>query len=144
LRYRNSGVVMVGIVKVDTLQNNAGTSSVDMDYVVNGTAKMWTRFDPSTNTEYDSLNQSSRTDDGTGLCTVNFTNSFNNAYHAGTMDNSNGSTPNSNFGANICSIFGQTTALTKMAYGYSGAGAGTSWSLYDYPNQKLVVHGDLA
>ena len=59
---------MVGIVKVDTLQNNAGTSSVDMDYVVNGSAKAWVNINGSsgTPTARDSLNVSSITDNNTG------------------------------------------------------------------------------
>ena len=57
---------MVGIVKVDTLQNNAGTSSVGMDYVVNGSAKAYI-YSPATSASIsDSFNISSITDGGTG------------------------------------------------------------------------------
>ena len=134
---------MAGKIIADTLEHSTA-GSIATNYVVNGSAKYWTRFDPQTNTEYDSFNQSSRTDDGVGLCTVSFTNSFNNAYHAGTMDNSSGSTPNTGSGANVHSVYGQTTSVTQLAYGYSGSAGGTCWYLNDYYNQKAVIHGDLA
>ena len=129
-------------LRVNTISASDGTSPVTL--TKQSAAKAWTRFNPSTNTELDSLNQSSRSDDGVGLCTVNFTNSFNNANHAGVSNCSNGATPNTGDGANITSVFGQTTTLTKLAYGYSGNGTGTTWALFDYANQKAVIHGDLA
>jgi hypothetical protein len=74
---------MVGIVKVDTLQNNAGTSSVDMDYVVNGTAKSWVNFNGTgTIATRDSLNVASLTDEGTGAYQTNLTTSLDNANYA--------------------------------------------------------------
>ena len=74
---------MVGIVKVDTLQNNAGTSSVDMDYVVNGSAKAWVNFNGTgTIAARDSLNLSSLTDSGTGLYIVNHTSSMSDANYS--------------------------------------------------------------
>lgn len=74
---------MVGIVKVDTLQNNAGTSSVDMGYVVNGTAKAWVNFNGTgTIATRDSLNVASLTDEGTGAYQTNLTTSLDNANYA--------------------------------------------------------------
>ena len=134
---------MAGKIIADQIEHSTA-GSLDTSYVVNGSAKCWTRFNPSTNTEFNSLNQSSRSDDGVGLCTVNFTNSFNNANHAGVNNCSNGATPTSGDGANISSVFGQTTTSTKLAYGYSGNASGTTWALFDYANQKAVIHGDLA
>jgi len=82
---------MVGIVKVDTLQNNAGTSSVDMDYVVNGSAKAWVNFNGTgTIATRDSLNVASLTDEGTGACQTNLTTSMSNANYA--VAGSSGST----------------------------------------------------
>ena len=129
------------LTAVTTVPSEGGAVTTNL---VQGLAKAWTRFNPSTNTELDSLNQSSRSDDGGGLCTVNFTNSFNNANHAGVSDCSNGATPTTGDGANISAVFGQATTLTKLAYGYSGNNGGTTWALYDYENQKAVIHGDLA
>ena len=134
---------MAGKIIADTIETGAG-ADIPTSYVVEGSAKAWSRFDPSTNTELDSLNQSSRSDDGVGLCTVNFTNSFNNANHAGVSDCSFGTAPTTGSGANITNVFGQTTTLTKLAYGYSGNSGGVTWALFDYNNQKAVIHGDLA
>lgn len=129
-------------LRADTITASDGSSPVTL--TKQSAAKAWTRFDPSTNTEYDSLNQSSRTDDGSGLCTVNFVNSFDNAYHAGMNNCAAGNTPTTGDGANLGVVFGQTTSVTKLAYGWAGSGAGTTWLPYDYPNQKAVIHGDLA
>ncbi len=74
---------MVGIVKVDTLQNNAGTSSVGMDYVVNGSAKVWANVNASgTPATQDSNNLSSITDTSNGVTTFTFTNGMNDANYA--------------------------------------------------------------
>ena len=138
-------------IKVDTLTGKTTANDITVTVgatatmsLEQGLAKCWTRFNPSSNAELDSLNQSSRSDDGAGLCTVNFTNSFNNANHAGVSNCADGSTPTTGAGANISAVFGQTTALTKLAYGYSGSGSGTTWYLFDYGNQKAIIHGDLA
>lgn len=74
---------MVGIVKVDTLQNNAGTSSVDMDYVVNGSAKAWYNLNGTgTIASRDDFNIASYTDNGTGDYTSTFTSAMNNANYS--------------------------------------------------------------
>ena len=71
---------MVGIVKVDTLQNNAGTSSVDMDYVVNGSAKAWNNINGTgTIAIRDSFGISSISDLGTGRYQHSVTNAFSSA-----------------------------------------------------------------
>ena len=71
---------MVGIVKVDTLQNNAGTSSVGMDYVVNGSAKAWNNVNGTgTVASRDSFNISGITDIGTGQIKHSFVNSMSTA-----------------------------------------------------------------
>jgi len=84
---------MVGIVKVDTLQNNAGTSSVDMDYVVNGSAKAFSAatYSSGTPVEEKSFNISSLSDDATGKMTHNFTNSFSDSSLVGATANTYGS-----------------------------------------------------
>jgi len=133
---------MSGVLNVDTIADNAGTGPVSL--TKQSAAKAFSRFNPSTNTELSSLNQSSRSDDGTGLSTVNFTNSFNDANHSGVNNCAADNTPTTGDGANLGTVYGQTTALTKLAYGYAGSGSGTTWLLLDYPNQKLIIHGDLA
>ena len=63
----------LGKIKADTLEHSTA-GSLDTQYVVNGSAKAWSRVDP--NTISDSLNVSSLTDAGTGLFEDNFTNAF--------------------------------------------------------------------
>ena len=143
---------MASILKVDDLRGNASAGDITITseggsatmQLQQGVAKCWSRFTPSTNTELDSINQSSRSDDGSGLSTLNFSNNFNNANHVGINNCAADSTPTTGDGANVGTVYGQTTALTKLAYGYSGSGGGTTWYLFDYPNQKVVIHGDLA
>ena len=63
----------LGKIKADTLEHSTA-GSLDTSYVVNGSAKAWSRVDP--NTISDSFNVSSLTDAGTGLFEDNFTNAF--------------------------------------------------------------------
>jgi hypothetical protein len=60
--------------KFDTLQNVAGTKSVPVSTVVDGSAKAWVNFNGTgTVAIRASFNVSSITDNGTGDYTVNFT-----------------------------------------------------------------------
>lgn len=60
--------------KFDTLQNRAGTKSVPVDTVVDGSAKAWVNFNGTgTVAIRASFNVTSITDNGTGDYTVNFT-----------------------------------------------------------------------
>ena len=66
--------------KFDTLQNAAGSVSVPVNTVVNGSAKAWVSFNgTSTVAIRTSFNVSSITDNGTGDYTVNYTTAFANA-----------------------------------------------------------------
>lgn len=61
-------------IKTTTLSNVAGTSSVPVDTVINGSAKAWVNFNGTgTVAIRASFNVSSITDNGTGDYTVNFT-----------------------------------------------------------------------
>lgn len=63
--------------KFDTLQNAAGTVSVPVNTVVNGSAKAWVNFNGiGTVAIRAGFNVSSITDNGTGNYTVNFTNAL--------------------------------------------------------------------
>tara|TARA_Y100001938_G_scaffold140758_1_gene209427 strand:- start:31 stop:435 length:405 start_codon:yes stop_codon:yes gene_type:complete len=72
-----------GTIAFDTLQTSGqitGTAkSVDTDFVVNGSAKLFLEFDHTTNTLNNSLNVSSVTDSSTGKFIPVFTNSFSSA-----------------------------------------------------------------
>lgn len=61
-------------IKTTTLSNVAGTASVPVDTVINGSAKAWVNFNGTgTVAIRASFNVSSITDNGTGNYTVNFT-----------------------------------------------------------------------
>jgi hypothetical protein len=70
--------------RFDTLSNAAGTSTVPVNTVVNGSAKAWVNFDGTTSpgTIRASFNVSSITDNGTGDYTVNFTTAMPDANYA--------------------------------------------------------------
>ena len=69
-----------GTIAFDTLSTSGqitGTAkSVDTDYVVNGSAKVWGLYDQTNNVTDSSFATSSITDASTGRFTVAFTNSF--------------------------------------------------------------------
>ena len=69
--------------KFDTLQNVAGTKSVPVSTVVDGSAKAWVNFNGTgTVAIRASFNVSSITDNGSGYYTVNFTTSLSDANYA--------------------------------------------------------------
>ena len=60
-------------IRTDNLSNSAGTSTVTMNTVVNGSAKAWVNFNGTgTVAIRAAFNVSSITDNGTGVYTVNF------------------------------------------------------------------------
>jgi len=74
---------MASIIKVETLQDTAGNNAVDMQYVSNGSAKVYFNIDQTSGaTITGSFNVSSATDNSTGDFTVNFTNNLNSANDA--------------------------------------------------------------
>lgn len=62
-------------IKADTLSNLAGSQTVPVSTVAQGSAKAWVNFDGTTTTPTvrASFNVSSITDGGVGIYTVNFT-----------------------------------------------------------------------
>ena len=76
--------------KFNTLQNAAGSVSVPVDTVVNGSAKAWVNFNGSgTVAIRASFNVSSITDGGTGTYTVNFTTAMADANYAAAINSDN-------------------------------------------------------
>lgn len=64
-------------LRLTTISNQSGSSSVPSDTVINGSAKAWVNFNgESTVAIRTSFNVSSITDNGTGDYTVNFTAAF--------------------------------------------------------------------
>jgi hypothetical protein len=79
---------MASELRVNTLKDAAGSNSVGMEYVANGSAKAWSNVSGS-QVVNDSLNVSSITDNSSGNYDLNWTNSFaNTTYsHVGTDGN---------------------------------------------------------
>lgn len=134
---------MTGVLNVDTIADNAGTGPVTL--TKQSAAKAWTAFNPSNNTEKDSFNQSSRTDLGSGLSRLNFTNNMDNDDFATMVQTGHTNAPVAgSTGAYLSSAHLETTAKVEMGYGWSGDSSGRYWTLFDYQAMKAVVHGDLA
>lgn len=96
--------------KFDTLQNVAGTKSVPVSTVVDGSAKAWVNFNGTgTVAIRASFNVSSITDNGTGDYTVNFTNAMTDATYGAAALLNGGS------GGNVIAPY-TTTAPTTSAY----------------------------
>ena len=67
---------MAGTIIADDIQHSTA-GSVGTEFVVNGSAKSWVNFDQRTSlSTRDSFNTSSVTDNGSGISTSNFSNSF--------------------------------------------------------------------
>ena len=128
-------------LKADTIQSTGGGAAT---LTKQEAAKCYSRFNASTNAAISSFNQSSRSDDGTGLATISFTNTMGNANYVGHHQNADTSAPTTGAGAYVSSVFTEATGSVKVAYGYSGGNGGTTWTFFDYHNQKFTLHGDLA
>lgn len=79
-------------LRTDTLSNAAGSKSVPVNTVVDGSAKAWVNFNGTgTVAIRASFNVTSITDNGTGDYTVNFTSAMPNANYASVATGGNGS-----------------------------------------------------
>ncbi len=128
---------MTSVLNVDTIAAKNGTSPVAL--TKQSAAKAFSHFNPSTNVENASFNQSSRTDDGTGFSTLNFINSMSSSNYSSHQQCSRVVAPTTGTGGYISSTYAEATSYVKIAYGY-----GNTWVFFDYENQKFIVHGDLA
>ena len=123
----------LGKIKADTLEHStAGT--VDTKFVVNGSAKYWVDFNGSgTVAVRDSLNHASLVDGGTGIYTISYTNSFNNASYccpAGQSDNAGSiAVPRQN---------------TDLATGSTVIRTTNGSAALDTPYIHVAIFGDLA
>ena len=137
---------MASELRVNTLKDASGNNSVATSTVASGSAKTWVVYDFSSGlTTFDSFSVSSMTDAGTGLATVNFTNSYGNAHYA-MAGCSSGGTGNSLF--NIIQSSGNPkttsacTMLSKLMTDASTNGAPHDITAGD--GEHVVFHGDLA
>ena len=103
--------------KFDTLSNLAGTQSVPVATVAQGSAKAWVNFNGTgTVAIRASFNVSSITDNGTGVYTLNFTNALPDANYAYTFGGADVSW------GNKMSAGGSTTASAFQLYTFTGSG----------------------
>ena len=82
-------------LRLTTISNQTGSSSVPSETVINGSAKAWVNFDGTgTPAIRASFNVSSITDNGTGNYTANFTTSFSDVNYCAVigLGNDSGST----------------------------------------------------
>ena len=144
---------MASILKVDEMQGVTSAGDITItgeggsatQSLQTGLVKCFSRFNPSTNVTVSSFNQSSRSDDGAGLSTINFTNNMQNDDYVGHHQNGDNVLPVANStGAYITSVHLEATGSVQVAYGYSGGNSGVTWTFNDYANQKFSMHGDLA
>ncbi len=110
-------------IKTNTLQNVAGTLSVPVDTVVQGSAKAWVNFNGTgTVAIRAAFNVSSITDNGVGDYTVNFTTAMPDANYGFSASSSRNSLANTNAGnAGIMTTAPSTNAIRiGTANGASG------------------------
>jgi len=128
-----------GTIAFDTLQTSGqitGTAkSLDTDYVVNGSARMYATINGTgTISTYISLNVSSLTDDGVGEPWCNVTNSFSSSTSYAVAGATN---PSSTFNDTVC--WNQAGGASQVRI-FTGADA----SQLDINPVGVTVLGDLA
>ena len=121
---------MAGKIVADTLEHSTA-GSVTTDYVVNGSAKAWARFDlTGTQSIDDSLSVTSIVDVAVGKTTLNFTNAFSTQYF---------SMGGASMGGNVLGYQDSTSTTT------TSVDILTWFSSYsDNENQGTIFMGDLA
>ena len=137
-----------GTIAFDTLQTSgqiSGTAkSLDTDYVVNGSIKVWVNFDGSASgaASRDSFNVSGMTDNGTGDYTTSFSNAMANTNYVlldGSVDNS------SSRGSHLCGTSNaHATGSFRANYGVTGDSSGDGNIPNDMTLNAQGFLGDLA
>ena len=128
---------MASELRVNTLKDASGNNSVAMEYVANGSAKAWARYNASTGTPTvnDSLNVSSMSDVDQGKHSYSFSSSFGNANYSFTMGGSN-------VGTDSRLLLNNANAPATGSFQFvtiNGSSAAT-----DGTHNATVFHGDLA
>ena len=102
-------------VRTNTLSNAAGSASVPVDTVINGSAKAWVNFNGTgTVAIRASFNVSSITDNGVGQFTVNFTTAMPDANYA--FNVSRGSNPGTGFTGQQDDVAVPTTTSIRFVF----------------------------
>ena len=108
-------------LRLTTISNQTGSSSVPSETVINGSAKAWVNFNGTgTVAIRASFNVSSITDNGTGTYTVNFTTAMPDANYAVHEQHSTGSAQTTGGGTTpqISTLHTQTTTSVQLQYSY--------------------------
>ena len=128
-----------GTLKADTLTHSTA-GSVDTNYVVEGSAKVWVNFDGQTSDGIrGSFNFTSFTDNGTGDYTLNYTNSMANGnYSLVTMSNKGSQSDSVRLCNFITDSSGPATGSCRVGHGHATNSATDSTHIH------ADVHGDLA
>ena len=127
-----------GTLKADTLTHSTA-GSLATNFVVEGSAKSWVRFNGGTPAVNDSFNHSSFVDNGTGNYALHYTNSFGNELYCGqgtSKEVADTSAVNNNgTGAMLHSY--ETGRIQFLSYSPDG-------NLRDGQTSNLTINGDLA
>ena len=123
----------LGKIKADTLEHSTA-GSLDTQYVVNGSAKVWAKATQADNSVYDSLNLTSITDDATGQLTFTIANNMANVNYGFTS-----TTQVTDCGGLNAAGTGATTTGTAVHQGRNSSGTDT-----DSNPVTIVIVGDLA
>ncbi len=145
---------MTSVLNVDEIAAKDGTSPVA--FTKQEAIKFWTAYDAQTQTTDGSLNQSSLTDQQTGIFYSSFTSSFGSATDkcsVGTaLNTTNGTSPisgSTRAGLHVSVGAGTGTfraiSASEVQYGcYEGASASTNGDVVDAKGIYMTVTGDLA
>ena len=127
----------LGKIKADTLEHSTA-GSLDTQFVVSGSAKVWINFTTVTTTaSRDSLNVSSLTDVGTSNTRVTYSSAMNNVNYSATgYSNWNTANAEGNFNASHSGRLGLVGRATTTIQHYS--------YVTDSAQQDVQILGDLA
>ena len=133
-----------GTIAFDTLQTSGqitGTAkSVDTDYVVNGSAKVWSNVDNTgTIGVSDSLNVSTATDEATGQYKLTYTNNMSNSSYAWSGSHSDSGSAMAAIGNT-----GSNSGTLASTSGISIAAEDVDAGFTDYDANTLMIMGNLA
>ena len=118
-----------------TITSEGGSATMQLQQ---GVAKFWIKINTGSFTVADSLNNSSNTDDGSGLATLSFTNSMNNANYNFQADR-NGNTGSTN--GFIAESTSESTSSISTSTKYIDS---NSVNLGDASALSVSIRGDLA
>ena len=126
-------------VRADTITASDGTGPVTL--TKQAATKVFADFNTSSNDSVEkSLNVASKTDNGAGDSTLNFTNSLDGTAYAAHFDNANNAVGNSNLYVGGVRISGKSAGSCRVVNGYDpGTVTGA-----DVDNQSFLAVGDLA